>query len=241
MISFWETKALSPDVDMADASKPFIQSNLTHNIDSVYLYHLNRSIDEPKELYPLYKVLTTINPFYEYLLSKEIEFEYLNQIIYLKYKGQRIPKSRIYVPGDPHKGDNLLARRFGYFDTPDFCINGFIHPINPQESTDGYYYHLYAGPELLECLERFLKIPGLQMEYKQKSKYYYSAVLLPIEDIVFDNNESIDSSEKKTYEFLYSCISFLSDWHNDYPVLSNRIIRVNDHKSLTVHHNILLE
>ena len=126
IISFWETKALSPDVDIADASKPFIQSSLSHNIDSVYLYHLNRSIEEPKELYPLYKVLTTINPLYEYLLSKEIEFEYLNQIIYLKYKGQRIPKSQIYVPSDPHKGDNLLARRFGYFDTPDFCINGFI-------------------------------------------------------------------------------------------------------------------
>lgn len=240
IIRAFDIQAQSPEKDMMDFAVPFIQKHLTQNIESVYLYHLNRSIDEPKELFPLYKVLTTKNSFSDYLLSKDIAFDYSNKKIHIIYRGHNIPEISLYNPDSVRNEHSLLASRFGYFKTPDFCVNGFLHPIQPEKSTDGYYISLSFGPEIMGCLERFLKIDGLQSDYKRLSKYYYSAVLLPLDDMIFDNKESLTDPRDKTIEYLYSCIDFLSDWYNQYNLLSNRMIRVNDHTSLTIDHNLLL-
>lgn len=93
-----------------------------------------------------------------------------------------------------------LASRLGYFDKQDFCVNGFVFDAGIKYGTEGYIRDLSYGPEILMYLDDFLQM-NLCLKYRECSKYYKAFIKAPIEDIIFDGKEEINTAQKKSEYF----------------------------------------
>lgn len=62
-----------------------------------------------------------------------------------------------------------------------------------------YTRQLRDCPEILECLEGYLRIKGLIKEYAEKSEYYCFKYKFPIERVIFDGKDDFTVEEKQLY------------------------------------------
>jgi len=223
-------------------SEEFISENTSSKLSDVWFCHLTRSIGQPRELLPLKTLLTSENAFSDFLKCHSIEFQADNDMLLMFCNGNLIPGIKLY---DPTKWDNehtRLAGRLGYLGVKDFCVNGFLHAIEPEKSTDGYYGNLIDGPELLQDLDAFFHT-NLCEEYCKRSKYYYAIAKVPLSDIIFDERSDLNYEGDRTNAYLSLCFEFLLSWYTQQrwsSILHNEKFRINDYSTVTIDHYIEL-
>lgn len=221
-------------------SEEFISENTGESISEVYFCHLTRSIDRPSILLPLKTLLTTNNSFTDFLKEHSLEFEVENSELVMKYNGNPVPRDRVY---DRKKWDNnhaRLAGRLGWLGEKDFCVNGFLHVVEPEKSTDVYFRYLMDGPELLRDLDAFFHT-NMCGEYCKKSKYYCAIAKVKLHDVIFDERSDLNVQGDRTKKYLSLCFEFLLSWYNQTKwsnILHNERLRLDDYSSLAVDHYI---
>lgn len=221
-------------------SEEFVKKHQKKHIKEVYVAHLTRHIESPKELKPLIKLLNEENEFTHFLRNNQVTFTNCEDYISMNYKGKKVETKELYDENTTENEHCRLAGRLGCCGIPDYCINGFAFAIKPELSTDGYYEYLSEGPELLQDLDNFLNT-NLCKKYKEKSKYYISIFKVKLEDIIFDNITSFNGSINKEINYLILCFMFLSSYYCDSSSVFNEVIRLNDFQTVEVDHNILIE
>ena len=160
----------------------------------------------------------------------------------MKYNGNPVPRNKVY---DPTSWDNdhvRLAGRLGWLGTKDFCINGFLHAVEPERSTDDYYRYLMNGPELLQDLDAYFHTQMCD-EYCKRSKYFYAIAKIPLKNIIFDERNDLNIDEDRTKTYLSLCFEFLLSWYEGtryYSRLHNEVIRLDDYAEVSVDHYIEL-
>ena len=118
-----------------------------------------------------------------------------------------------------------LRSRLGYNSgREDFCFNGFA--FRGLLMKNQYTRQLQDCPEILECLERYLRINGLVKDYKEKSEYICFEYKFPIARVIFDEKEDLTVEEKQLYllnQVAYRLYQYNEDsrylFDNDNPIL----------------------
>ena len=223
------------DIKFFELASDYISKNNNDEIKEIYLCHLIRSIECPKELHPLHKVLTTKNALSDLLIRNGFSFKFLNNKIVLTYNGKEYSEEELGTPIEEKNYYGHLAVRFGYDSEPDYCINGFMLGLNPEHSTGGYYNQLRRGPEILHDIDRFFDT-NLSYDFYKQSTYYFALIKVSLEHIIFDENEDKKISIDRTKLFLSYCFQAIYNivFVDNNIGVSNPIIRLTDVESAMV-------
>lgn len=194
--------------------------------DEILFFHLSRRItgSEKETSYNLQELLTSNNSFSEFLNTHQITFR--------KGTGNRITlhfrDRRISLENTMNTDVCYLRSRLGYnIGREDFCFNGFA--FRDLLMKNQYTRQLQDCPEILECLERYLRIKGLIKEYAEKSEYCCFEYKFPIERVIFDGKDDLTVKEKQLYllnQVAYRLYQYSGDsrylFDHDNPILRLR-------------------
>lgn len=221
-----------------DLVELFVESNANlHLVDEVYIYHLARHLSEPTELLPLKELLLTKNVFSNFLVENNVVFKNQDEHLEFYYKDCLIAPQQLLE----RKHQGLLARRLGYSDEGDFCINGFTFWPDIEETSDGYYRDLQFGPEFLGCIERYLGV-DLCQKFREKSRYYGVVFKVPIDEVIFDGVDDVETQEEKVrYLIKYSLLTLQGCYFHQPSSSNNPMLRIRDDSKVKVDHCILIK
>ncbi len=205
-------------------------------IDEVYIYHLGRHMIEPKELLPLKDVLLLENKVSGFLKEHDIVFDEQNGKLRFFYEGREITTEDILAKEHFH----LFARRLGHLGEADFCVNGFSFWPNIEKTSDGYFYDLQRGPEIIENIGRFIG-KDLWREFKEQTKYYGVVFKVSIEEVIFDGRDDTKTREEKVKCLIKYGLYYLNDYYNASIGGNNLMLRIADNKRAEVDHCIEIE
>lgn len=122
-----------------------------------------------------------------------------------------------------------MRSRLGYNSgREDYCFNGFA--LRDQLMRNSYTRQLYSVPEFLDVLSRYLSIDGLKKSYCENSKYYCFTYKMTIDEIIFDDRESLGNDEKVDYLLVQIAMRIMSYMENSKYQYDhdNPIIRIAD-------------
>lgn len=221
-----------------DLVEHFVEGNVNQFlVDEVYIYHLARHISEPTELLPLRELLLTKNVFSNFLAENNVVFKDQDGQLEFYYKNFLITPKQLLEK----KNQKLLARRLGYLAEADFCINGFTFWPDIEETSDGYYRDLQFGPEFLGCIGRYLGL-DLCQKFREKSRYYGVVFKVPIDEVVFDNMNDVETQEEKVQYLIKCSLLTLLGLYFHQPLSSNNpMLRIRDDSKVKVEHCILIK
>lgn len=208
------------DKAMEDFYSDMIEQELP---DEILLFHLSRRLkgSEKETGYNLQELLTTENNFSEFLSTHQITFR--------KGTGNRIilcfRDRQISLENTMNSDVCYLRSRLGYNSgREDFCFNGFA--FRDLLMKNQYTRQLQNCPEILECLERYLRINDLVKDYTEKSEYICFEYKFPITRVIFDDKEDLTVEEKQLYllnQVAYRLYQYNEDsrylFDNDNPIL----------------------
>lgn len=99
---------------------------------------------------------------------------------------------------------------------------------------NSYFRQLSRCPELVENIGWLLDIRGMRMDYYNRSKYYCIEYLIPMSEVIFDENNPPENNREKTIEILSQAILKLYyEWrisgsaHDE-----NLILRLSDNANI---------
>lgn len=201
--------------------------------NEVLFYHLSRRLNGTNDIstvYNLCDLLTTENEISEFFHNHEIKFLKGEQHIDVIYKGNLIDWDRCY------KGNaSYMKLRLGYFvNREDFCINGFA--LKDLIYKNNYTRSLFNAPEFISQLAVCLNLPSLINNYMDSSTYYCFEYKIPIENIIFDGNDSFSNIQKKHHIIkcvLQRLIEYQSTNINYIFDHSNPVLRLPDNYNLS--------
>ena len=164
--------------------------------DEILFFHLSRRLNghEKETAYNLRELLTSENCFSEFLKT--------HQIIFRKGTGNKLilyfRGAQINLEGTRDLDVCYLRSRLGYNACrKDFCLNGFA--FRDLLMKNHYTQDLQNCPEILTCLERYLRIKDLIKDYMKKSKYYCFIYRFPIGRVIFDGRDDLTVEEKQLH------------------------------------------
>ena len=207
----------------------FIKAHLPSTaIDEILFFHLSRRLNTEKDSSlgnNLFDLLSTKNAMTLFLKEHDVEFEVCDKHLNLIYKGKEVSledTNREHIP--------YLRWRLGHNERRiDFCFNGFL--LKDLLYRNHYARELYDVPEFIGVLATFLKRRDIGTDYFENSKYYCFEYCVPLEKIMFDDDEKLDNKEKeiyllnqilnRLYEYYTSDIRYMFDHDNP-------IIRLTD-------------
>lgn len=221
-----------------DLTERFIESNADCNlVDEVYVYHLARHLSKPTELLPLKELLLTNNRFSDFLAGNSVVFKNGDNHLEFYYQDKLITSKQLLE----RKHQRLLARRLGYFDESDFCINGFTFWPDIEKTSDGYYRDLQFGSEFLGCIGRYLGM-NLCWKFREKSEYYGIVFRVPIGEVIFDDVDGAETKEEKVKYLIKHSLQTLQGCYFNQPSSGNNpILRISDDSKVRVEHCILIK
>lgn len=220
-----------------DLIEDFIADNAKLDmVDEMYIYHLGRHMVEPKELLPLKDLLLSKNKLSEFFRSHDIVFDEQDGKINFYYGAHLITVEEILS----REHFRLLAKRLGYLGEADFCVNGFSFWPNIEKTSDGYFLDLQRGPEIVENIGRFIG-KDLWRDFKEHSKYYGVVFKVPVEEVILDGRDNVETREEKVKCFAKYALFYLNDYYNRNIGGNNLMLRIHDSKKVVVDHCILIE
>jgi hypothetical protein len=201
----------------------FLESNNSiRKIDEILFFHLTRRLDKSQDnsILNLRKLLTTSNRFSDFLEKYDISFNKSNNHLELCYKNKLFPLK--------NSNDDItkwyLQSRLGYnINEQDYCVNGFA--FKDLLHKNSYTQSLYICPEFIEHLSKLIRRPELLNDFFNKSKFYCLTYCVPIDKIIFDEDENIKHKDiflitkilSRLYYYRCSSIEYMHD--NDNPIL----------------------
>ena len=200
----------------------FIKTHLpSKSIDEVLFFHLSRRLNTEKESSlgnNLFDLLSTQNAMTLFLKEHDVTFEVCDKHLNLIYKGKEVSLEDTYQENIPY-----LRWRLGHNENRiDFCFNGFL--LKDLLYRNNYASALYDVPEFIGVLAEFLKRKDIGTDYFDNSKYYCFEYCVPLEKIMFDDNEKLSIEEKaiyllnqvlnRLYEYFVSDIRYMFDHDN---------------------------
>lgn len=200
----------------------FIKTHLpSKSIDEVLFFHLSRRLNTEKESSlgnNLFDLLSTQNAMTLFLKEHDVTFEVCDKHLNLIYKGKEVSLEDTYQENIPY-----LRWRLGHNENRiDFCFNGFL--LKDLLYRNNYASALYDVPEFIGVLAEFLKRKDIGTDYFDNSKYYCFEYCVPLEKIMFDDNEKLSIGEKaiyllnqvlnRLYEYFSSDIRYMFDHDN---------------------------
>ena len=202
-------------------------------IDSLFVYHLTVCEDKLSILKPLDYVLTDEkSAVREFLAENNVRFIKREGQLILYYNGQKQSLSSII------SNNKLLARRLGYFNNPDCCINGFSFWKDIEKTSEGYYEHLERGPEILQNLDNYLDT-NLASLYRNKYHYYGLVFEVPFSQAIFYDCPSLTEKDKKRF-FIQNALKSLLGYYLGHTYNgSNPSIHISEGECAKVRYKIL--
>ena len=164
--------------------------------DEILLFHLSRRLkgSENEISYNLQELLTTSNSFSTFLQEYQITFRKESEDGITLYYGDE----PISLEDTRDINVCYLRGRLGYnSNRRDFCFNGFA--FRDLLMKNQYVSRLQRCPEILESIERLLRIKGLAKGYEGKSDYYCFMYRFPLERVIFDGKDGLTIEEKQFY------------------------------------------
>ncbi len=193
-------KSLIKDFDIDvfnDIINRFIDENTKNvSIDKIFFYHLSRRLNSSTDNYTgknLYELLSTENEVTFFLRSYDIEFIPKNGRLNLVYRG------KILRLANPTCNCALyLKTRLGYNESNiDYCFNGFA--FKDLLLKNDYTQRLYNAPEFITALADVFRRPEIETDYFKKSKFYCFTYCPPLNEVMFDDAESLSLEGKQKY------------------------------------------
>ncbi|MHB8128947.1 MAG: hypothetical protein ACYDEX_08110 [Mobilitalea sp.] len=175
----------------------FICSKLPNiSIDHILFFHLTRRLNAEHSLYHgnnLFDLLSTENTVSDFLKKYDVEFFPDEGHLNLWYMGKMISLENTEKEHVPY-----LRWRLGHNKGRiDFCFNGFaFYDLLYKNS---YARELYSAPEFIRVLAAFLKRPEIISDFFTNSKYYCLEYCIPLDRVLFDNNDKLPIDEKRKY------------------------------------------
>jgi len=175
----------------------FIDSHMPGiSIDQILFFHLTRRLNAAQNIYEgnnLADLLTKKNAMSDFLKKHEVEFLLNNGHLDLFYKGSLVSLERTYEENVPY-----LRARFGYNKgREDYCFNGFL--LKDLLYKNNYAHELSDVPEFIGVLATFLNRRDIGTDYYENSTYYCFEYCIPLDKVLFDNNENLSYEEKQKY------------------------------------------
>lgn len=203
----------------------FICSHLPmQQIDEILFFHLGRRLhnaDSIKYGSNLYDLLTQDSELCRFLNQHKVTFQPKDGHLELYYNEQYVSLENTY-----ETKVSYLRSRLGYISgRQDYCFNGFA--FKDLLYKNHYAQELSDVPEFIGVLADFLNKRRIGTDYYENSTYYCYEYCVPIEFVLFDNNQGMVLEDKKIYivnqifnrlhYYLYSDITYMSDDEN--PIL----------------------
>lgn len=215
---------------LASVFDEFIEKRMSKkNIDQILFFHLGRRLNSEQDCVEgknLFKLLSTENSMSIFLKKHEVIFKPNNGHLDLYYKDKYISLEDTNIKNIPY-----LRWRLGFnSESIDYCFNGFV--FRDLLLKNSYARSLYSEPEFLESLGEFLKCPDMKKDYFENSQYYCFKYLVPIDKIVFDDENKLGKVDKQKYLLrqvlnrLYEYSTSESKYMFDH---DNPIIRLSDY------------
>lgn len=201
-------------------------------IDEVLFFHLSRRLNNAKDVNVgnnLFDLLSTENEMTSFLKEHDVEFRVADKHLNLIYKGKEVSLE------DANQNHvSYLRWRLGYISNRiDFCFNGFL--LKDLLYRNSYARELYDVPEFIGTLATFLKRRDIGTDYFENGTYYCFEYCVPLEKIMFDDNEKLETEKKRIYllnqilnrlyEYYSSDIRYMFDHDNP-------IIRLADDETM---------
>lgn len=197
-------------------------------IDKMLFFHLARRLNSQQNCNVgnnLWDLLSSENALTFFLKEHDVEFQPSNGHFILIYNGQQISLEDTMQEHIPY-----LRWRLGYSQGRiDYCFNGFM--LKDLLYKNNYARELYDVPEFIGALATFLKRRDIGTDYFENGKYYCFEYCVPIEKVLFDDNDTMLASEKpkyvlnqvlhRLYDYSVSEIRYMFDHENP-------IIRLKD-------------
>jgi len=211
----------------------FISSNMPDKlIDEILFFHLSRRLNASANSSignNLFDLLSTKNALTVFLKEHDVEFSPCDGHLDLLYKGKRISMEDTMQEHIPY-----LRWRLGHNkERIDYCFNGFM--LKDLLYKNNYARELYDVPEFIGVLATFLKRRDIGTDYFENGKYYCYEYCVPLEKVLFDDNDRMLLTDKPHY-LLNQVLHRLYD----YSVSDNRymfdhenpIIRLKDDETM---------
>lgn len=208
--------------------------------EEILFFHLSRRLigSENEISYNLQELLTSNNSFSEFLNTHQIIFKKAAGNKILLYYGDK----QISLENTRSIDVCYLRSRLGYNSgREDFCFNGFA--FRDLLMKNQYTGQLQESPEILECLERYLRIKGLVEEYAKKSNYYCFKYRFPMGRVIFDGKDDLTVEEKQLYllnQVAYRLYQYSGDSGYLYDH-DNSILRLKDDDNASVDYLVSTE
>lgn len=215
--------------DPNDWTKSFLEDYcIDTSLECIQMFHLTRRLNgtDLRVNNNLEQLLLYETPLADFFKRYDVTFKKSNGHMEMYYKGSLQPLDDEYYSGPGNMA--YIKSRLGYFDTRDYCVNGFA--FRSHLEMQSYYRSLSLCPELVDNLGRFLEIDNMVSDYFNNSNYYCIEYLIPLSEVVFDLANPPESEQEKTLIFLenaivrsykeWKCASFVCD--------ENLILRLED-------------
>ena len=188
----------------------FIDAHMSEPlIDEVLFFHLSRRLNAAKDCNTgnnLFDLLSTKNAMSLFLKEHDVEFEVFDKHLNLIYKGKEVSLEDTNKEHIPY-----LRWRLGHnANRIDFCFNGFL--LKDLLYRNSYARELYDVPEFIGRLATFLKRRDIGTDFFENSRYYCIEYRIPLEKIMFDDNEKLET-EKKVRYLLNQILNRLYEYH----------------------------
>lgn len=214
-------------------------------LDEMLFFHLSRRLNEPtykelknfdKETKNLFELLSQQSPISTFLKEYGIEFRKSDKG-YLDV----LDKGKV-VNLDPLSDNSIsyLKGRLGYEEVGiDNAVNGFAFNITKKNNSNDYlsdYYlnRLSSCPEFLSVLSSLLgRDQRIINDYKKKSTFYCYVYKVPLDNVIFDENDDYNNNQKIRFLFknilsvIYHTIIYGEDNYT-----CNPIIRLEDNRNM---------
>ncbi len=180
-----------------DVFNSFIETHIpSQELDEVLFFHLSRRLNTSNDCNAgnnLFELLSRENAITHFLKEHDVEFSVCDKYLKLIYKGSEVSledTNQEYIP--------YLRWRLGHnTNRIDFCFNGFL--LKDLLYRNNYARELYDVPEFIGILADFLKCRSIGTDFFENSTYYCFEYCVPLEKIVFDDDEKLNSKEKQVY------------------------------------------
>ena len=231
------------DVDRLDrVFDDFIISNMpTTLIDEILFFHLSRRLNSAEGSVVtnnLFDLLSTKNEMTMFLEEHDVEFSVCSNHLEIIYRGKKVSLEDSYRDNIPY-----LRWRLGYNqERIDYCVNGFM--LKDLLYRNSYTRELYDVPEFIGILATFLRRRDIGTDYFDNSKYYCFEYCLPLDKVLFDEEDKLSDNEKQKY-LLNQILNRLYEYHtHDVTFMfdhENPIIRLIDSDTMGEKYDVTQE